>query len=45
MRLPLITSLLQERLVGEQEVVKEIETFGNVSYPYALGGYRWARRM
>jgi hypothetical protein len=35
MRLPLISSLLQERLVGEWEVVKEIETFGKVSYPYA----------
>jgi hypothetical protein len=37
MRLPLISSLLQERLVGEREVVKEIETFGNVSCEYAEG--------
>jgi hypothetical protein len=29
----LIQSLSQERLIGEGEVVKEIETFGNILCP------------
>jgi hypothetical protein len=32
---PLISPVSQERLIGEREVVKEIETFGNSLSPDA----------
>ena len=45
MRLPLILPLTQERLIGERVVVKEIETFGNLSCQHVWADVGWVSQM